>query len=164
MFGRSRWVTSFVVLLLTASIAFVIGVGIERNSTESGGSEATHTDPAGGESTHSESGEEGGAEGSATQESGADATGSSEEIGGVNTESTPVAVTAVLLANRCVRGGSSPAAPASCRGGRYGFGFDAPHRRLRRRGIASQLGAPAVKVKRCEHVREIRLGGHVRRG
>jgi hypothetical protein len=92
--ARGLWVVVFSVLLLLATAAFVVGVTVERNQGEDTSSSNT--------STHTEAGEhaegEGSAEGSAEPNARSKSAQASEDLLGVNPESTPVVVLAVLLA------------------------------------------------------------------
>lgn len=86
-----RAVAVFVLLLLVATAAFVVGGVVERNQTqtEATSTAETHAGEAGGGESHAE-GEPG------THTEGGE-TGAGEEFLGINVESTPVVVLAVML-------------------------------------------------------------------
>ena len=87
----------FSVLLLLATAAFVVGVTVERSQGEDTSSSNTSTHTEAGKSGEHAEGQES-AEGSAEPNARSESEQASEDLLGVNPESTPVVVLAVLLA------------------------------------------------------------------
>lgn len=99
--GRSRWVALFVAGLLAATVAFVVGVSLERNAAPAESSTQTSPHSEVGESGNEAGGETGGETtgetGSPSQPS-QPSSESGEAILGVNPESIPFVVLAALVA------------------------------------------------------------------